>query len=37
MSHPIEAAVAATIMEAAVTTELKPYSGHVFAVATRSS
>ena len=30
-------AAAATIMEAAFTTELKPYSGHVFAVATRSS
>ena len=30
-----EAASAATVMEAAVTTELKPYCGHVLAVATR--
>ena len=30
-----EAAAAATLMEAAVTTELKPYCGHVLAVATR--
>jgi len=30
-----EAAAAATVMEAAVTTELKPYCGHVLAVATR--
>jgi SAM-dependent methyltransferase len=31
-----EAAAAATVMEAAVTIELKPYCGHVLAVATRS-
>jgi len=30
-----EAAAAATVMEATVTTELKPYCGHVLAVATR--
>jgi SAM-dependent methyltransferase len=30
-----KAAAAATIMEAAVTTELRPYCGHVLAVATR--
>jgi ubiquinone/menaquinone biosynthesis C-methylase UbiE len=30
-----EAAAAATIMEAAITTELKPYCGHVLAVAVR--
>ena len=30
-----EAALAATVMEAAVTTELKPYCGHVLSVATR--
>jgi SAM-dependent methyltransferase len=30
-----EAAAAATVMEATVTTELKPYRGHVLAVATR--
>ena len=30
-----EAAAAATVMEAAVTTEIKPYCGHVLAVATR--
>ena len=30
-----EAAAAATVMEATVTTELKPYCGHALAVATR--
>ena len=31
-----EAAAAATLMEAAITIEIKPYGGHVLAVATRS-
>ena len=31
-----EAAAAATVIEAAVTTEIKPYCGHVLAVATRT-
>jgi SAM-dependent methyltransferase len=31
-----EAAAAATVMEAAVTIEIKPYCGHVLAVTTRS-
>jgi SAM-dependent methyltransferase len=32
-----EAAAAATIMEAALTTELRPYSGHILAIAARPS
>ncbi len=31
-----EAAAAATLMEAAITIEIKPYGGHVLVVATRS-
>jgi hypothetical protein len=30
------AAATATVMEAAVTTEIKPYCGHVLAVVTRT-